>query len=63
MIAVPTARKHDHWKHHPVRGLGLGGMMNVCEGLINLVTGKKPKMLTGFGQKAPWVWFIRYRIG
>jgi hypothetical protein len=54
LIAVPTARKHNHWKHRLVRELGSGGMMNGCEGSINLVMKKKPKMLIGFSQKGTW---------
>ena len=29
-------------------------MVNICECLINVVTGNKPKMLTGLSQKAAW---------
>jgi hypothetical protein len=29
----------------------MGGMVNTCELLINVVTSDKPKMLTGLGQK------------
>jgi hypothetical protein len=29
-------------------------MVNIGECLINVVTGNKPKMLTGLSQKAPW---------
>ena len=63
MIAVPTARKHNHWKHRLVRGLGSGGMMNTREGLINPVITKEPKMLIGFGQNGNVGWFIRYSLG
>lgn len=30
----------------------MGGMVNTCELLINVVTSDKPKMLTGLSQKA-----------
>jgi hypothetical protein len=32
----------------------VSGMVNTGERLINVVTGNKPKMLTGLSQKAPW---------
>lgn len=39
-------------QHQGGRELGLSGLTNTCESLINVVTKNKPKMLTGLGQKA-----------
>ncbi|MEM7134649.1 MAG: hypothetical protein AAF702_50775 [Chloroflexota bacterium] len=38
-------------KHRVGQELGLNGMVNLCESLINVVTHDKPKVLTGLDQK------------
>ncbi len=39
------------FQHQEGTELGLNGMDNLCELLINVVIGRKPKMLTGLNQK------------
>ena len=39
-------RGHGDCQHQSGRGLGLRGMVNKCEPLINVVTENKPKVLT-----------------
>ena len=52
MSGYLIVRKGDDYQHPGGRGLGLNGMVNICESLINIVNVNKPKMLTGLSQKA-----------
>ena len=42
------------FQHQEGAELGLNDMDNLCELLINVVIGSKPKMLTGLDQNGKW---------
>ena len=42
------------FEHQEGAELGLNGMVNLGELLINVVNGNKPKMLTGLNQNGKW---------
>jgi hypothetical protein len=44
-------RGSQFWQHRAGWELGIGGMSNICELLINVVKNNKPKVLRGLDQK------------
>jgi len=46
-----TVRSSGDCQHQGGWEQGWGGMVNICEPLLNVVTRNKPKMLTGLNQK------------
>lgn len=46
-----TVKRHRNCKHQGSWALGLDGMANISELLINVVNTNKPKVLSGLNQK------------
>jgi hypothetical protein len=48
------ARGRSDCQYQGGQVLGLNGMVNICESLINTVSTNKPKILIGLSQKGMW---------
>ena len=53
-IGRERASRHDDCQHQGGRGPAVQGKVNPGEVLIKVVTGNKPKMLSGLNQKGTW---------
>ena len=53
-IGCESASRHDDCQHQGGRGPAVRGKVNPGEVLIKVVTGNKPKMLSGLNQKGTW---------